>query len=197
MEASLAAGKAQQSVHYVSRATGANFNVTMVGDAGRTSGIQRITYTKGGKSGHVTVMVIANTAYIRGDAFALQDYMGFTASAAAQANGKWITLAHTQQSYASVAAGVRLASTMSELRLKAPVTTLGSAHAGGKAVVGIGNTFVVSGHQFAGTLYVRASGPPLPVEEKEISSVEQFDVTLSRWNEKLKLSAPSGGGNVA
>ena len=197
MEASLAAGNAQQSVHYVSRATGANFSVTMVGDAGRTSGIQRITYTKGGKSGHVTVLVVSDTAYIRGDAFALRNYMGFSASAATQADGKWIMLAKTEQSYATVAAGVRLGSTMSELRLKAPLSALGSSHAQGQSVVGIRNKFLVSGHQFTGTLYVSASGPPLPVEEKQTSAIEQFDVVFSHWNEKFSVSAPSGNGNVA
>jgi hypothetical protein len=197
MKASLAAADAQQSVHYVSRATGASFSVTMVGDAGRSSGIQRITYTKGGKSGHVTVMVVADTAYIRGDAFALQNYLGFTASAATEAKGKWISLAKTEPSYATVAAGVRLASTMSELRLKAPLSTLGSSQGGGRPVIGIRDKFLVSGHRFTGTLYVSASGSPLPVEEKQTSSVEKFDVVLSHWNEKLTLSAPSGSGTVA
>jgi hypothetical protein len=86
---------------------------------------------------------------------------------------------------------------MSELRLKTPVSALGSSHASGKAVMGIHSKFLVSGHKVTGTLYVSASGSPLPVEEKQSSSTEKFDVTFSRWNEKLTISAPSGGGNVA
>src|SRR5438128_5395747 len=67
----LAAARAQRSVHYVSTAASRTVSVHMVGDAGLDRGIQRITYRKGGKTGHLTVLVVADTAYVRGDAFTL------------------------------------------------------------------------------------------------------------------------------
>lgn len=44
--------------------------------------LQHVTYRKAGRSGHVTVRVVANTAYVRGDAFALENYMGIPPSVA-------------------------------------------------------------------------------------------------------------------
>jgi hypothetical protein len=195
LHAAIAQGERQRSVHYVSRSSTATTSVSMVGDAGRTSGIQRITYTKNGKSGHVTVLVVADTAYIRGDAFTLENYLGFSAAEAAQAAGKWLVLSHTEQGFAGVAAGVRLSSTLAELELRAPVTAVQGSH----GEVGFRGTHVYSGSRVGETVYARAAGSRLPVE-LVVGGTDPAKLTFSRWNEALHLSAPtsgSGGGNLA
>jgi hypothetical protein len=198
LAASLAAGEHQRSVHYVSYASSSSVSVTMVGDAGRTAGIQRITYSKGGKSGHVTVIVVADTAYIRGDAFTLTSYMGLSPSAAAKSAGKWLTLTHHQAGYATVAAGVRLSSALDELKLKPPIAAVAPSRLGGVPVIGLRSTHVVSGRPVTSTVYVRRSGAPLPVEAVARRGAQRMTVTFSHWNEPLNLAAPTGGrGNVA
>src|SRR5947207_849028 len=64
----LAAGRAQHSVHYVSKIQLGTVRIAQVADVGATKGIQRITYSKAGTTGHVTVVVSAGRAYVRGDA---------------------------------------------------------------------------------------------------------------------------------
>src|SRR5690349_4500560 len=71
----LSAGRAQHSVHYVSDARLGTLRVIQVADAATAQGIQRITYVKAGHSGHVTVIVSGRNAYVRGDVFALANYM--------------------------------------------------------------------------------------------------------------------------
>src|ERR1051325_20156 len=80
----IAAVRAQRSFHYVAVSTGNGVQLSIVGDAARDRGVQRITYRRGGVSGHATVLVAANTAYIRGDAFTLRHYMSFAAAAASK-----------------------------------------------------------------------------------------------------------------
>jgi len=109
----------------------------MVGDAGLDRGIQRVTYRKGGNTGHVTVLVVADTAYVRGDVFALTNYMGFSAARAASLAGHWLQIPHTARGYATVAAAVRLKSTLSELVLPRPRLALPETTRDGQRVLGI------------------------------------------------------------
>ena len=60
----LAAGRAQRSVHYVSTARSGAIRVVAVADVGATKGVQRITFSKAGATGHVSVVVSARTAYV-------------------------------------------------------------------------------------------------------------------------------------
>src|SRR2546426_659936 len=103
---SMAAARAQRSVHYVMSAMGAGAGVTITGDAAADRGVQEIEYHRGARSGHVTVRVVANTAYIRGDAFTLVNYMGFNAADATVLSGKWLKLAHTKRGFMTVAEAV-------------------------------------------------------------------------------------------
>ena len=70
-----AAANAQRSVHYVSYSKG-HGKVAIVGDAGRTSGIQRIRYAYGHRSGHAKIIVANNTAYVHGDRLTLRGFIG-------------------------------------------------------------------------------------------------------------------------
>jgi hypothetical protein len=196
LHAAIAQGERQRSVHYVSRWSTSTTSVSMVGDAGRTAGIQRITYTKNGKSGHVTVLVVADTAYVRGDAFTLENYLGFSAAEAAKAAGKWLLLPHTEQGFASIAAGVRLSSTLAQLELQGPVTAV----KGSRGEAGFRGLHAYTGSRVRETVYAHAAGSRLPVE-LVVGGAQPAKLTFSRWNEALHLSAPASGagsgGNVA
>jgi hypothetical protein len=188
----LAAARAQRSVHYVSTAASRTVSVRMVGDAALDRGIQRIAYRKGGKTGHVTVLVVADTAYVRGDAFTLANFMGFSAAAASGHAGRWMRIPHTASGFATVAAGVRLKSTIDELTLRRPRVALPETVFDGQRVVGIRSTSTVSGHRRTDTVYVRAVAPRLPVAEVALEGSTRLSVTFSNWNEPVKVSAPTG-----
>src|SRR5258707_6994830 len=117
LSAILAAARAQHSVHYVADATDGSFQAVLVCDVGATSGIEQITYERGGTTGKVTVVVSAGTAYIRGDSFTLRYFMGFKATPSVTFGGRWIRIPHSDRDYAAVAAAVTLPSAIDELRL--------------------------------------------------------------------------------
>jgi hypothetical protein len=187
----LAAAHAQRSVHYVMTQTSPGRTVTIVGDAAIDRGTQRITYRKGVHAGHVTVVVAANTAYVRGDAFTLTNYMGFPAAAAAAYAGRWLSLAHTAPDFKTVAAAVRLGSAIDQLKMPQPFTSTGAANVQGIPVAGIESQFSRGGQRITETLYVRATGSPLPVEQNARGATIQMKITLSDWNEPVEVSAPT------
>jgi hypothetical protein len=192
VSSALAAARAQRSVHYVVAAVSSTVNVRMVGDAALDRGIQRITYRRAGKTGQVTVLVVANTAYVRGDAFALASYMGFSGAAATRFAGRWIKIPHTAPSYPTVSEAVRLRSTIKEITLPRPRVALPESVLNGRRVIGIRNTSMASGHRVTRTLYVRAAGLRLPVAEVTRDGGNRISVTFSNWNQPVNVSAPTG-----
>jgi hypothetical protein len=164
----------------------------MVCDAARDRGIQRITFHKAGKTGYATVLVVANTAYVRADRFALVNYFGFSASAAARDAGRWLKIPSTSPRYPAVSEAVRLNSMLAELALSKPLRQLSPSTVAGQRVIGLRNSSVSSGHRVTRTLYVHAGGMRLPVAESTQGGGSQTAVVLSRWNEPVRVSAPRG-----
>lgn len=193
LSSALTAARGQRSVHYAVTQTypGVTTGIVMVGDAAVDRGIQHITYRKAGRVGHVTVRVVANTAYIRGDAFTLTNYMGFSAGTAAGYAGRWLLLPHTASGFTTVAAGVRLGSTIDELKMPHALRLTGTTTLGGSRVVGVQTQFSQAGRQVTEQLYVRATGAPLPVEQRTYAGTARVVVAFSGWNEPVHLSAPA------
>lgn len=187
----VAAARTQRSVHYVSAISVGAVRIRVVCDAGATRGIQHITFSKGGRTGHVTVIVSANTAYVRGDTFALVNFMGFKAVPAAKYAGAWVLIPHVDRDYTTVAAGVRLSSAIDELTLT-PQARVSDANVNGQRVVGVQGTRSTPAAQAAAvTLYARAAGSPLPVREVTTQGGARATVNFSNWNEPINVAAPA------
>jgi len=188
LAASLAAGKAQGSVHYVARARFGAETVTITGDAALDRGRQQIAFTKSGQTGHATVLVVNNTAFIKGDAFTLTNYMQIPATLA----NRWLSLAHTASGFKAVAEAVRLGSTLSELKMVAPLQLAPGRSIAGTRTVAIRGKVPQNGVAVIATLYVRASGLPLPVKQVSTESGGATDtVTFNGWKESVTVVAPS------
>lgn len=193
----LAAGRAERSVHYISATSIGAVRIHMVGDAGTTKGIQRITFRKGAQTGHVTVIVSASTAYVRGDAFTLVNFMGFKAGAAVKYENVWVLIPRTATHYASVAAGVTLSSAIDELEL-VPNARVAATRIGGQQVVGVtGTTMAPTGQTATGTLYARVVGSPLPVEDVVSQGSARATATFSNWNDPIHVATPTGAVAIA
>jgi hypothetical protein len=190
VSAALAKAHAQRSVHYVSSQASNGRAVTIVGDAATDRGVQHITFRRSGRVGHVTVLVVSNTAFIRGDAFTLTNYMGIPASAAAAWAGKWLSLAKSAPDYPTVSAAVRLGSTLDEVKMPPPFRTLGTSTRHGRRVVGIVSHFEHAGRTVTATLYVDTARS-LPVEQVDRSGGITVTATFSRWNERVSVSPPA------
>jgi hypothetical protein len=198
LAAVLAAGDAQRSVHYVTTASYGGADIRQVGDAGITRGIQRMAFRKGARTGHVTVIVAAHTAYVRGDAFTLVNYMGFKSAPAAKYADRWVSIPPTDADYSTVAAAVTLHSTLHQLKLSAALSTTPQTTLDGQQVVGIKGRYTGAGGRTASAiLYVRATGSPLPVQETVRVGAARFAVTFSNWNQSMSVSAPTGAVPIA
>ena len=190
LSAILAAARAQRSVHYVADATNGSFHTMLVSDVAAGSGIQQITYQRGGTTGKVTVVVSAGTAYIRGDSFTLRYFMGFKAAPSVKYAGTWIRIPHSDRDYAAVAAAVTLSSTIDELRLIGPLAFLPQGTLGGQKVIGISGKTISRQPARAG-LYARAQGTPLPVGEVEAFGSALSRTRFTRWNEPVHVPVPA------
>ena len=172
--AALKSAAGQRSVHYVAASKLGGNTEVMVGDAAV-----------------VTVIVAANTAYVRGDRFTLQAYLGLTAGQASRFAGRWFFLKPPSGAYAVVAEAVRLQSFVAELRMPAPYTTAPATTIGGKHVTGVKSHEVVRGQRATIVLYV-AAGSPLPVAQIGSGAAGKITTTLGPWNTPVAVSAPKG-----
>lgn len=186
----LAKARAQRSVHYVASQTFAGKSVTITGDAATDRGVQQIAYREGGRLGHVTVRVVANTAYVRGDAFTLENYMGIPPASATVWAGKWLSLASSAPDYKTVAAAVLLLSTLDELKMSPPYRRGGALTVNGRRLVGVKSSFRRAGRSVSETLYIDA-GRSLPVEQIGGSSGIATKATFGRWDERMSVAAPT------
>jgi hypothetical protein len=190
LASSLGAASEQRSVHYVSTAIGGESRLSMVGDAGATRGIQRITYSRGSRTGHVTVVVLGRSVYFRGDnSFVLHVYMSLKPSSAARYVGRWIEIPRGDGEYAAVAEGVTLLSTIEEASLAGPLSRLPDTTIDGQLVHAVKGRLAL-GHSQTGVLYLRATGPPLPVQQT-FAGRGRGVVTFSNWNEPVSLPRPT------
>jgi hypothetical protein len=193
----LAAARAERSVHYVNAISIGAVRIRVVCDAGVAQGIQQITFHKGARTGHVTVIVSADTAYIRGDAFTLVNYMAFNAAPAAKYAGTWVLVPRTDRDYSTVSAGVRLPSVIAQLNL-VPLSRLSNTTIDGERVVGVkGKRSTPAAKDAAVTLYARAVGTPRPVQEVTSQGSARATVTFSKWNEPLHVAAPAKAVPIA
>jgi hypothetical protein len=181
-----AAAKQQRSVHYVSSSRSGRTSVTIVGDAARDHGIQRITFRIASTTGHATVIVAASVAYLRGDRFTLARFIGFKAAAATDYAGVWIRIPPTSAAYTAIAAAVTLDSAIDELGPRGTLTFVPAAP-GLRAVRG---TVLRGGAKVLDTVYARASSAPLPVKEVVTRPGFVASNVFSRWNRPVRMSVP-------
>src|SRR5271154_2916330 len=96
----------EHSVHYAALSTAPGYSARTVNDVATGEGIQRITVTDKGHTGHGQVRVVGRAAYLKGDAFTMRIYFGFLRAQAKEYAERWIFIQHSSTAYASIAAGV-------------------------------------------------------------------------------------------
>ncbi len=188
----LAAASARHSVHYVSATSAPGRTIRIVGDVGPKLGTQRITLKLGGRSGQALVLVVDGSAYIRGNAFMLQNFFPFTQAQATKYAGQWISIPSTSGAYAAVSADTTFASFLADL-MPGTHLSLVRAKVSGKAAVGVRGVVRQAGTNLVETVYAPASGTPLPFEEKAVVMGGQGTgmTRMSRWNEAVHVTAPA------
>jgi hypothetical protein len=193
----LAAGDAQESVRWVSIESLGSKRLVISTDAGRSIGIQRITYTNAGYTGHAIVELVSGVLYIRGDAMTLVEYFGLKKSQATKVANKWFAMRSNIPDYQAVVAGVTISTTVSELKMTGPITYGSDQTVNGKP------TFVIRGKTLANvantgnpsmaqSLYIASRGQPLPLKVVVSYEGTQSAVDFSNWGRVIKETAPVG-----
>ena len=188
----LTAMRAETSVRIDTLAVGANREVQGVTNAGLTEGNQTFIDTVGSSTGTVRVEIVSHTAYVKGTTFALEQFMGYKAAAAKRYAGKWIKVPSSSPDYAPIAAGQTIASATSETAMAGSLHLLAQTTKDGLAVIPIAGKFTTSGVSGTETLFVRATGAPLPVEEDFTVNGQTSTAKYLDWNETIANTVPQG-----
>jgi hypothetical protein len=177
---------AQRSLHYTDRTVDSDGRADVVADVGTTRGIQRISFVWGTKKGHVTLVVVGKTAYVRGDAVGLNTYMRFRARPSEKYAGVWLRIPSTQRGYSWVADDTTVPSLVDRFDLLPPFRERELKVGGRRAIRIFGQN--VTGYD--AWISMLASGVPLPIE-KRLTDTNFKEIELfSRWNEELHVHAP-------
>jgi hypothetical protein len=181
---------AEHSVHYVLVAPEAGAKI--VGDVDGHRGIQRLTISRGGKTGHATKLLVNLTIYLRGDAFALHQ-LGFSTAFTSRYAGKWVSARRGSLLYDALHRNVTLATWMLyEMPTGQLAAVAGTVN--GKAVWGLCDQGPAWGSCVGRTIYVPYDAHPLipvggAVIERDGRIADRF--TLSRWHEAVRVKAPA------
>jgi hypothetical protein len=162
----------------------------MVADVGAKAGIQRITYRVGKRAGHLTVVVSRRTAYMRGDAFTLENFLGFPHAGSVKYAGTWLRFRHSSSAYAPIAENVTIGSTLNDLKPAGRLSNVPRTKIDGQAVVGVRGTTRVQGQKVVRTLWVATAGKRLLVSDVITAPGGSLTVTYSHWNAPVRVHVP-------
>jgi hypothetical protein len=198
LSASLAAARREAGVDWVGTSHVSDTSVTLTTKAGRQDGVQSINFRIGAKAGQVSIILVGTTVYLQGNVFGLQQYLGFSASAAQKETGHWLSIAEPDATlvtiFETVAAGLTVSSTVSELAMSGPLTETAAKKVSGQNVVGIRGTTLPDSEtpSTPQVLYVKSTGEHLPVEAVQLYKTETSSEVLGPWGQAPPAHAPAG-----
>ena len=178
------------SVHYASASTDSKETLKESGNAGPASASQTVLLGKGS----ISILVIGDISYLKGNVNGLEDLAGLSSSQAAEAAGQWIEFSTDNAAFAPVVEGVRSTDLAKELALKDPLSLGHASRLNGEAVDAIDGTQAIGKKSEHVVLYVRADGTHIPVEEDSVNTKGQHTdaehIVYSRWGEQVRPEAP-------
>jgi hypothetical protein len=184
-----------QGVHFASHAKQGNVTFSVTGDTGVKSGSQTLTLKQGSTLEHMTVILVGSTGYVDGNPTALTDVIGLSKTAAKKYAGTWVSFNPTKQQYADLTAGLLDSQVSGELKMSGPYHYGKTKTINGKSATAIvGKVSDDSGNSVASTLYVAASGAPLPLEQTTGPSGKgtiSGTVGFTKWGQTITQKAPA------
>jgi hypothetical protein len=182
--------KNELSVRVVSSETTGAQKISIVTDAGRLGGVQRVTLRRQGATSTGTAELIDNIIYVKGDTTFLEHFMDLPKATSDQLSNLWFYIKSGGAEYDQVAQGLTIASGMSEVALQKKVRSLGTKMVDRTKVTELVGLAPPVGTANRETMFVSTSRRPLPVEVVQSESGRPVTITFSRWNENISLSAP-------
>lgn len=185
LTAALSSARKQGSVHLELIAHLPGRTLSYSDDDGRNNGVQRISVTP---AMHAQVRVVGSTTYFAANRAALLNYFGFPAKTANKDANHWLVLRPGDPGYSEVTDGVTLASALTQVEVRAPLTLLPSRTLLGERVVGVQGT----GDQGStATLWIRSTGSHLPVAYQANSPKRgTVNASFMRWSMADVVTGP-------
>jgi hypothetical protein len=161
-------------------------------DIGTNEGVQYVS-TLGGGASEVIAFDQSHTLYVRANTLGLTAIYQLSSADAATYDNEWMSLTPSDAEYSSIAYATTLASDFGQVRFSGKVTESGLRTVDGRRVVGLSGVVPPIGGapRFKGTLYVRATGKPLPVRFVESNAKNSVSVTWSNWGHRYVLTMPT------
>ncbi len=187
-----------QGVHFdsVAQQNGATLEVS--GDAGTTSGSQKLLVKNKKVKERMTALVVGSTGYVSGNAAALQNVIGLTKAQSSKYAGKWLSFPTSNTGLDELVGGLLSSQVSKELEIGGPYTYGKPTKVGGQQATAInGSVATQSGGKVPVVLYLPSSGTPLPIREVTNggksggSSAIHGTVTFSNWGENKSQKAPA------
>lgn len=185
------AAKAAGSLHFSSTTKVGPASIAFNDDSEPGGGRQDVTMSDGGQ---MTVLLLSGIGYVNGNAAALSGFLGLTDAMSAQLAGHWISFSPGSPGYQQVVDGVTTSSVLREITPASPLTKTARKTVDGQAVVGVSGPAPASAQMPRGskiTLYVAASGRPLPVSCLEGTGSNLTTLNLSHWGEQVSVAPPA------
>jgi hypothetical protein len=173
------------SAHVVTSLRVQGRTATYVNDVSAHSGREVISY-HGAK---VIVLEVGHTAYVRANVLALTNLFQSSTAEAQQLADKWLSFPSTGKDYKQISETLTLGSLLQQVMPTHLGSMSGTSIKNGQTVIGIRGK--VSGG-VSGTLYVSATGEPVPVEEVSSGRDGVTTAVFSHWGEPVRVAAPSG-----
>ena len=193
----------QRSFHFVETTGAAGASVSLVSDVGTSSGEERVTIHDGIKDGHLTLRLVARTAYLQGDALGLEDFTGLSAKLAGDFAGKWISVPSTNAGFSDLAGSLAVKTASTQLvKLPGTLTRGKTSTELGHPAVAVDAAQTTSSGSLKLTMYVATTGAALPIlvegtTQATGSTAHSVSGKFSDWGETFHLSAPSASVPLA
>jgi hypothetical protein len=194
---SMQAAEQSAGYHYVATTDIGGSIETVSGSAGQNDGTQLFTQsTEYGAEQFGLVLTPGQTVYFQGNAAALEDQLGVSASSAPGLAGKWISVRIGDGPYKDLEVGITVGSSLSEVTLD-PTSTEQVSGSGGTSLTRILGTVPATDSSPAGTGHLDVSqSTDLPVSYVESFSdagaTDSSTTTFSGWGSEPSVTAPAG-----
>ncbi len=191
-----AAAETAGSVHYVQTGRTTRQAAMNIGDVSSSTGHDVITISDGSRA---TALLIGDVAYLRANLVALTGFFLLPDTTASRIAGRWISVRSGTAGYQRLWDGLEFemttGSVLDAVTPAGPLTRTPTKTIDGRLVVGVHGkapAWTGAAPGTTETLYVAATGQPLPVSCQESYRSSQVTTVFSRWGETVRVTAPPG-----
>jgi hypothetical protein len=190
----LANAQKASAVHITVTSAEGTEHLSVSGNDGTSSGTETMTLKQGSKTEHVSGRYVDNAVYFKANKDGLTIYLGVKTSDVKKYANHWLSLKSTDGEFTSAASSMSVSTTLRELSLTNPTLVKGTVLKGSPS----------SGTSTSGssaTLYITASGTPLPVAYLQSGETQGHkasgQITFTHWNKHFSVAAPGGAATAA